>query len=474
QSWIQECMKNHTKCQTEDVPMLPKRVIDIGTSHDDTIKLHETNEQRGYYVALSHQWGKTSLLTTRTTTLNTRKSQIPWPSLSQTFQDSITLTRLLGIRYLWIDSLCIIQDDPVDWEIESAKMADVYEKSYVTISANTSTGILLGPSITRKYQSQQLETVEMNGTAVPLRAWCFQERFLATRILHFTDSEVVFECLSGCDCECGGVLNEKYLKSRFASFMSRSGKPRGKYEMSMWDGWTAIVNQYVRKDITYPIDILPALAGMASRVDCDELGRYVAGLWEKNLAQGIFWFAHVSSCDGVGNSTAPSFSWASLAGTTRANEVTWPYSLEEGEAKGLFDIVEVVCDVGTHNPYGVVTRGSLHLKGYLLDVTLKAQKGPAPFNCVIRCGDLEQGARMFMDRVILSDLTVERNLVCFFGFQRNEHSNPRNRTDHEADFCVLLLERLEEGIYRRFGCAPFLVLDVSWLEKAKYQEFSLV
>ncbi|KAG4426096.1 hypothetical protein IFR04_000803 [Cadophora malorum] len=394
-------------------------------------------------------------------------------------------------------------------------MADVYSNSYVTISANTSTGILLGPSTTRKHQSQHLETVEASRSKVPLvlrhpnshiqffassmmesvgradqdldagyplfkRAWCFQERFLATRILHFTDGEVVFECKSACDCECGGVLNEKYLKGRFASLMdrSRSGKPRGKYEMSMWDGWMAIVNQYVRKDITYPTDILPALAGMAGRVDCEELGRYVAGLWEKCLPQGIFWFAHVSSCDRAGleksTAPAPTFSWASLAGTAKANEITWPYALEKGEAKQLFDIVDIICEVGTHNPYGLVTRGSLRLGGYLLEVAVKARKGPAPFNCVIRCGGHEYGARFFMDRVIMSDLTTERDFLCFFGFQRNELSNPRDRKEDEADFCVLLLEMVEKGIYRRVGCGPFFVVDRSWLERASHQEFSLI
>lgn len=121
ESWIQGCLKNHPKCQAEDVPLLPKRVIDIGTSPADEITLHETNSHRAFYTALSHQWGKSQLLTTTSTTLSSRKSQIPWHSLSLTFQDAITLTRLLGVRYLWIDSLCIIQDDPVDWPASRPK-----------------------------------------------------------------------------------------------------------------------------------------------------------------------------------------------------------------------------------------------------------------------------------------------------------------------------------------------------------------
>lgn len=136
--------------------------------------------------------------------------------------------------------------------------------------------------------------------------------------------------------------------------------------------------------------------------------------------------------------------------------------------------VDIICEVGTHNPYGLVTRGSLRLEGYLLGVAVKARKGQAPFNCVIRCGGRECGARFFMDRVIMSDLTTERDFLCFFGFQRNEFSNPRDRKEDEADFCVLLLEMVEKGIYRRVGCGPFFVVNRSWLERASHQEFSLI
>lgn len=60
---------------------------------------------------------------------------IPWFELPKTFQEAIALTRKLGVRYLWIDSLCIIQDDHHGWEVESAKMATIYSLSYLTIAA---------------------------------------------------------------------------------------------------------------------------------------------------------------------------------------------------------------------------------------------------------------------------------------------------------------------------------------------------
>jgi hypothetical protein len=106
--WIQQCIKDHPRCQTESHSLLPKRVIDVGLPQNEFVRLHESNGQRASYTTLSHQWGNSHLLTTKTSTLKTRKESISWSSLSPTFQDSITLTRLLGVRYLWIDSLCII------------------------------------------------------------------------------------------------------------------------------------------------------------------------------------------------------------------------------------------------------------------------------------------------------------------------------------------------------------------------------
>ena len=90
------------------------------------VRLYETEQELAHYTTLSHCWGKKHIVTTTKATLEQRKLEVPWLLLSRTFQDAITITRELGIRYIWIDSLCIIQDDKEDWERVSAKMAEIY------------------------------------------------------------------------------------------------------------------------------------------------------------------------------------------------------------------------------------------------------------------------------------------------------------------------------------------------------------
>ena len=87
------------------------------------------------YLTLSHRWGLQPIITTTTTNFQSRQEGIPMESLSKTFRDAVTITRKMGVRYLWIDTLCIIKDSASDWELEAVKMGDYYRHSLSTISA---------------------------------------------------------------------------------------------------------------------------------------------------------------------------------------------------------------------------------------------------------------------------------------------------------------------------------------------------
>jgi hypothetical protein len=102
-----------------------------------SVKLLETTDKYASYICLSHCWGKENQpLKCTTANLNEWKSRIDWDLLPQTFQDAIDFVRRLGQRYLWIDSLCILQDDRDDWDEQSVKMAEIYENSYLTLAAS--------------------------------------------------------------------------------------------------------------------------------------------------------------------------------------------------------------------------------------------------------------------------------------------------------------------------------------------------
>jgi hypothetical protein len=135
-TWISRCSREHESCQRPPEEPLPKRIIEI--EEDKLRLLTETGGQFGSYIALSHCWGDSRspcLTTTATIEVNTRG--IAWTSLPNTLRDAILACRELRIRYLWIDSICIIQDDDIDWKEESGKMAEIYYNSYLTICATS-------------------------------------------------------------------------------------------------------------------------------------------------------------------------------------------------------------------------------------------------------------------------------------------------------------------------------------------------
>jgi hypothetical protein len=119
-------------------PILPSRVLDVGPSDGSQQPfLHESRGQVGDYVSLSHRWGGSTMLTTTMRDINQRKSEITLKSMPKTFQDAVFVTRALGISYLWIDSLCIVQDSLGDWEKEAELMGQVYKNATLTIAAET-------------------------------------------------------------------------------------------------------------------------------------------------------------------------------------------------------------------------------------------------------------------------------------------------------------------------------------------------
>jgi hypothetical protein len=146
--WLKHCLENHDHCPCDGIAegdlQLPTRVVDIGESEEIAPRLLITDGRKGKWAALSHRWGKVSrkdwivgkkrvILTTKNITK--LQQRIKKESLQVTFQDAITVTRALGLRYLWIDCLCILQDSTADWRRESGLMPAVYQHAYVTIGA---------------------------------------------------------------------------------------------------------------------------------------------------------------------------------------------------------------------------------------------------------------------------------------------------------------------------------------------------
>lgn len=147
--WLHECMQDHPACKLKagtgmvnyenglETVDLPSRVLDIGTCAGSKIRLIEPLGMEGQYAVLSHRWptDPSQHFMTTTATILERKSTIQLEKMPQTFQDAVKVSRELGIQYLWIDSLCIIQDDARDWEQQSALMGKIYYQGTITIMA---------------------------------------------------------------------------------------------------------------------------------------------------------------------------------------------------------------------------------------------------------------------------------------------------------------------------------------------------
>lgn len=134
-SWIKECAESHQDYLRLEHTPLPTRVIQVGSDLEEPY-LYVSTQENADYIALSHCWGGMVPTTTTLATLEQHQREIRFSELPRTFRDAITVTRKLNIQYLWIDSLCIIQDSPDDWEREAAKMGTVYRNSLVCIAAD--------------------------------------------------------------------------------------------------------------------------------------------------------------------------------------------------------------------------------------------------------------------------------------------------------------------------------------------------
>jgi serine/threonine protein kinase len=227
QKWLSHCDQTHHKCRTSGRTVgsnrrLPTRLIDVMDNSSDTVRLWETSdEDKGDWIALSHQWGKiTNHFSTTRANLQEHLQGIRFSDLPATFRDAVTVTRAIGHRYLWIDSLCIIQGPNGDFETEAQKMEAVYSGAYCVIAAscaaNHHDGFLKprdsrdyvgfipeGRSKAPVYICQHIDNFKQHVSDGSLnrRGWVLQEHALARRTISFTKHQTYFECSHGIRCE---------------------------------------------------------------------------------------------------------------------------------------------------------------------------------------------------------------------------------------------------------------------------------
>lgn len=407
--WFNECTMNHPKCEQvrADREWFPTRLIDVGgpRTSDEIIQLVVTSTSlpTGPYVALSHCWGSATFLQLSRATLEDFQRAIPMSSLPQTFQDAIWVTRRLHVRYLWIDSLCIMQDkdDLSDWVYEAALMHKVYSNSLLNIAAtgasDSSNGLFvqrdpqefipaevnlplqgLQPSaVPVKYQLTDISFWQKELSQAPLnrRAWVVQERLLAPRVLHFGRSQLMWEC---CEVDAAEIYPIRLPPALTVGALTRFKgldpledgaklRQRGPHDNNprffAHQLWHRIVTAYTRSLLTKSGDKLVALSGIAKRMSQVIQDEYVAGMWRFCLESQLLWY--VEDCEQINREPStrpatyrsPSFSWASVDGKISGGQLT-----DEGM---LIEVVEINIEHETEDVTGLVKGGSIRLKGTL-------------------------------------------------------------------------------------------------------------
>ncbi|KAH8775876.1 heterokaryon incompatibility protein-domain-containing protein [Hyaloscypha finlandica] len=392
--WLKECTQNHIECVVTEESKLPARVVDIGLDLDPKQpRLLVTNGQTGQYLAFSHCWGSKPLFRTLRSNIEQLQTRIPVQKLPRSFIDAIEVARILRIRYIWIDSLCIIQDDADDWEREAQKMGLIYENSQCTIAATSSDSSSSGQMYPQDYsgspflplpydgkdpargsfyitQSRQKTDPLLNVSQAPLntRGWVLQERLLSRRILHFAADQVYWECRSHALAQDGTVFRPKGpvdflfpLPSLIRSIHNSFSNHRGSDEIFM-RSWLHIIEFYSACNFTYEKDRLPALLGLADRLSRFTNREYINGHWfdlsSNVIPNTLLWTACGQITKISKKQLAPSWSWAAAEGEfsfESANVGIIPriLRLERSDTFGIPDFVtlHISCELCQAYPF---------------------------------------------------------------------------------------------------------------------------
>jgi hypothetical protein len=361
QGLVNACLE-HPKCvetasgtekfDPRDAP-LPTRCIEITSKK---IALKETAGLRGAYLALSHRWNEESAgCKTTTENYEARKLGREFGSLPKLFQDAVVVAQKLGIRYLWIDSICIIQsgDNGQDWSKEALNMAQYFQKALLTVASTVVTtrdGLFctrtrnLPESIVqlpyRGSDGRRRGSFYVYRRELPLhvdfwssvrkselfnRGWVFQEWILSRRILVFTPSGAFFECQSeyprnieGETIHAKAVSDNPLLEIDLKMSLHHTESPYTHI-------WYRIIERYSILQLTMPEkDRILAVSGVAKEYREMRLLReaqrkgpataifpYISGLWVHDIHYGLLWERRKPRRKHQRTCTAPSWSWAS-------------------------------------------------------------------------------------------------------------------------------------------------------------------
>ncbi|ETS80793.1 hypothetical protein PFICI_08322 [Pestalotiopsis fici W106-1] len=391
QWWLEDCKKRHTSCTRATDGFMPSRLLKIS---DGMVKLELDIQTTEPYVALSHCWGPTKPIKLLENNLQAFQQGISETNLPRTFREAVKTSQRLGYEYIWIDSLCIIQDSDLDWKQQSSFMASVYGNAALVLAASSSRSSEDGflrrtkdnsaldhlPGITetciklrrrgrsrRIERSVQLRLEILRSHRGPLddRAWAYQEEAVAKRYLSFGNLEMMWCCTEAIHSEFGSHSSqhvEAYMRMKLTTLFTSITDPR-----SLGTYWRrTIVFMYSCRKLTYQCDILVALSAIAQAFHFKANLTYLAGLWKEDLLRGLSWYNKRRSASQ--QQYCPSWSWTSVGGTSQYYDY---FGSLNDDSEPCAVVVQAGTSPATTNIFGPVSDGLVVLRGPSAMATLK-------------------------------------------------------------------------------------------------------
>lgn len=302
-------------------------------------------------MSLSYCWGRSNDKSKTTKrNLEDRRSRIDLESLPLTIQDAIRLTRIMGIQYLWVDALCIIQSEDgkrnlEDFYFEAPRVGSYYSNAYCLISALAAPDSAQGLFTERDTYQYPLKTCTLGfdeddkqcfilknlvenvrryqGPAMK-RGWCLQERLLSRRIIHWTKDAIFWQCRG---LPLAGELQPHPSTSDDSLLRSYEGYILAEpFDKAVGTSWTTLVRRYMDMNLSFQSDRLAAIQGLGDRLAQHHQDQYFAGVFRSHLAHGLLWYGHryvrhTQATDGQ-QLFFPTWSWGSASGTVEFEEPT--------------------------------------------------------------------------------------------------------------------------------------------------------
>lgn len=430
--WIEDCTEHHKEACAAHSPWRPTRLLDSGPFESTSpiiVTLRENHLTLPVitdpYMTLSYRWGREAPLTLTKKTCARLYAGILLHDLPQGFQDAIRICRGLGIRYLWIDALCIYQDrdDFSDWQREASQMHKVYSNTWCNISAAVGESSISpiirprrkdalrqdklsiawhrdGPAAVSTYRlyDKDLWSTCVTNAPVNKRGWVLQERLLSPRTLYFTDTQIFWECSRAHLCEMYPSKNESRMTLRTEEYLvdihdwaplckeNARGRKNGQFDVYEYQKnhyrWFDLVKTYSTCTLTVPTDKLVAISALARRLQTYIQDDYIAGMWRKSLEADLLWRVREPDPPRSVSSPyiAPSWSWAS---TSVELDYLWVHTLEARPPNVVARVEDLQLQhVTEKDHFGALKGGRLRLRGRLQSFQLpKAfQSFPDPTN----------------------------------------------------------------------------------------------